>query len=164
MPSLSQTTITGTIYDVNGDPVAAGFRVSIQKTVKSGQVIQWIPEASFTTSGGAISLTAPRASTIYVYAKTVGLMEEGYVGVALTVPNAATANLEDLVSISAVPSTGITIKDEGTAFASLVGTVNFVGTGVSAVETSAGLATVTEDDESRSPLADAPRGIFREGW
>lgn len=143
MPSLSQCTITGSLYDVNGDLVGAGTRVTIVKTIQSGQVIMHTPDVSLTNASGVVTLTAPRSSTIYVYAKAIGLEENGIAGVALSVPNAATANLEDLISVSTTSPTGLTVKDEGVAFASLVGTMNFVGTGVSAVETSAGLATIT---------------------
>ena len=133
-------TITGTIYDVSGNPVAAGFPVLILKTTKSGQVIQE-KEIKFLTTGalGVVTITAPRASVIRVYAEAVGLQDNP----DLVVPNAATANLEDLIAASVIPAQGLTLKDEGVTFSALVGTLNFVGSGITAVETSAGLATVT---------------------
>lgn len=143
MPALNQCTISGTIYDGSGDPVAAGFAVSILRTIKNGNVIKDEELEFLTDAAGAIEIIAPRSSTIRVFSEANGGGTNFRDNPDLTVPNAATANLDDLIAAASVSASGITIKDEGTAFAALVGTINFVGSGIAAVETSAGLCTVT---------------------
>jgi hypothetical protein len=140
---LSTCTITGTIYKQNGTEVAADTVVRLVKTIKTGQIVSLVPIDYTTNSSGVVSIVAPRSSTIYIYANAYAYNTNGTAGIAVSVPNAATANLEDLVSVSSVPSTGLTVKDEGTALASLIGTFNFVGAGVAVTQASSGVATVT---------------------
>jgi hypothetical protein len=141
MPALSQCAITGTIYTGTGALAPDGFKVVVLRTTKSGQVIS-DADVTFLVAGGlgVVTITAPRASVIRVYAEAG---EAFRAKPDLIVPDAATANLEDLSALSSVPTQGVTVKDEGVALAGLIGTFNFVGAGVSVVWTSAGLATVT---------------------
>lgn len=133
--SLSQCVITGTLYDVNGDLVPAGTRVSICKTVKSGVVVMHVADTSKTNALGVVTLVAPRLSTIYVAADAVGLEENGLAGVALQVPDSPTALLADLIAAVAQPAIeGVTVQDEGTSLSTLISNLNFIGAGVSVAQ------------------------------
>ncbi|HYE72635.1 MAG TPA: hypothetical protein VEF04_04855 [Blastocatellia bacterium] len=147
-PALCQ--VSGTLVKPDGTP-ATNTNLTIVKVVKSGVLLTQTPVTvrSHATTG-VVTFTVPRSSTAYIYANVVGLSANGTSGVGLSIPDSATANLEDLVSVSSVPSTGLTVKEEGTALSSLVGTVNFVGAGVTATQPSPGLATVTV---SAAPIA-----------
>lgn len=141
MAQLPQCTVTGTLHNVDGS-VNANGSVTIIKVIKAGALISMTPSAKFrANASGVVTFTVPRASTAYIYAESYGLNVTG--GVALPIPDAATAVLNDLVPIAQVPTNGSTVKDEGTALASPVGTFNFAGAGVTATQSSPGVALIT---------------------
>jgi hypothetical protein len=141
---MADCTVSGTLYRVDNTPFGSQRRaLTVVEVVKSGSLYMAVPLARDTNASGVVSFTVPQGSTAYVAADARGLNTNAAAGVALTIPSAATANLEDLVAATNIPAEGLTVKDEGTALASLIGALNFVGAGVSVAQTSAGAATVT---------------------
>ncbi len=147
MSALPQCTITGILYDGAGQPLPAGFEVSVLRTRKSGVVIsdeeiKYLTVTPDISTGVNITIVAPRLSTIRVFSEATS----GTINFAdnpdLTVPDSATADLEDLIAQTLVPAEGLTVKDEGTALSALVGAVDFRGAGVT-VTLVAGVARIT---------------------
>ncbi len=135
---LTMTTVSGTIYQPNG-AVAPNVEVTVVRSYVSGQVVSIFPVVYITDANGAISFSVPRGGTSCIYAPTIGLRENGESGVCLAIPNAATASLAALVP----PVNGLILQDEGIALSGYYTTLNFVGAGVTAVQASAGNATIT---------------------
>lgn len=142
--------ISGTIYKPDGVTPAAGIAIQLVKTRKPGQLEAVTPQTYRTDSNGVIRdpdghayFTAPQGATIWLYATVDGLNTNGPSGVPITVPLSSTANLKDLVTVASVPSAGLTVKDEGSSMPSLIGTINFAGPGVQAMQTAPGATTVT---------------------
>jgi hypothetical protein len=155
---LAQTAVSGVIYTPTGAVNKKG-ELHVYEVRKSGVVISTGDIPIRTNDSGQIldpvdktaGVKLPRNSQVRVFSTAPGLNScRSFVacsadpanGVWLTVPDSATANLEDMASVPAVPSAGLTVKDEGTAQPGLYGTLNFVGAGVS-VSGSGGSATVT---------------------
>lgn len=143
MPSLTQCVISHTIHDASGDPVGAGFEVRLLRTEKSGEVLQYVPMPFFTDADSLVEITAPRSSTIHVFANAPGLHERGSLrGTRLAVPNAATADLADLITATTIALGGVTVRDEGTALADSVSDFDFTGPGVTATQVTPGRVAV----------------------
>lgn len=155
---LAQTTVDGVLHDLSGAANPHG-ELHVYEVRKAGAIISTGDLLIRTNSNGEAldpatktpGFKLPRNSTVRVFSTAPGLNScraftpcsaEPSNGVWLTVPDASTANLEDLVSVALVPSTGLIVKDEGTALGGLYGTLNFVGAGVS-VAGSGGAAVVT---------------------
>lgn len=139
---LSLCAITGTIYTVGG-VAASGVKVWVRRVIKSGTVIESVSRHLATSdASGAVSFSLPRASTAYVYATAEGLNETD--GVPLSIPDASTATLESLISVSLIPSTGLTVKDDGSSLANLIGTLDFRDY-FTVTESPAGEANITLD-------------------
>ena len=96
---LSQCSVTATIYDSQG-ALLGGFRLTVVRVIKNGQVISAAPKVYTTNSSGVATLTLPRASTAYIYANAFGLDRLGSAGVPLYVPDSSSASLEQLANIS----------------------------------------------------------------
>lgn len=101
---LSQCTITATAYSPSG-ALLGGAKITVVKVVKNGALISNTPRTYTTASNGVATFTLPRASTAWIYFNGYGLNVNGTAGVAVTVPNAATANLEDLANLASVLTT-----------------------------------------------------------
>jgi hypothetical protein len=138
-------TVSGTLYDPYGAP-AKNIPLLVMKVQKTGGTFVPSQKAVYSdATTGAISFTVPRNATAWLYCDAfVGSLYLGKSGgVAIAIPDAATATIESLGAAVSVPSQGLTVKDEGTALASLIGTFNFVGAGVAVTQSSAGVAQVT---------------------
>lgn len=155
---LSQTTITGTIYTTSGEP-AAGVNVYANRAIKTGVVIQAAPKlVAISDASGVLhrvqsngtlgdeGFYLPRAATVYLEAQAEGLNVAGK-GVALSIPDASSATLESLISVSQVPSTGITVKSNGSSLTNPIGAVDF---------SSAFVVTESPTGEANIALADNP--------
>lgn len=111
MPSPDVTRVYGILYDASGD-VMANARFTVRQTIKSGVLVSTRPVDYRTNDDGELvdhdaeTLGIPilRDSVAYLDATAVGLNTRPGTGVALTIPDAATANLEDLV-----PATSTTL-------------------------------------------------------
>lgn len=95
-------TISGTVTDANGQPVV-GAALTVLKVVKDGEAVSTLQRTATSITGGAISLVVHRDSTIKVKGSIVGLERETW----LTVPDAATADLEDLIPATSPPSSAV---------------------------------------------------------
>jgi len=82
--------ISGTFRRVDNTPLANHRRALM--VVSGGSRV-----AISTDAAGVARFTAPKGSIVYVAADVPGLNSNGARGVALTVPNAPAANLEDLI-------------------------------------------------------------------
>lgn len=133
---LPQCAVSGTIYKVDGT-AAGSIPVTIVKVVKAGSLISSRSQTIRTAVNGTITLTIPRDSVAYVYADARGLNNNGPAGVALSIPNSDTANLESLVSIGSIPVNGVTVKVNDTTLSTLIGTFDF-GAGFVVVQTPTG--------------------------
>ena len=114
MPEL--TAISGTLYDSAGNPVVGG-RLTIKRVVKDGVLVSDERRDVLSVAGGAISFNVLRASTILVEGKVEGFTRE----VWLTVPDAETAFLENLVPATSPPSSAVTQAALNAALSSIVG-------------------------------------------
>lgn len=149
MPAPDYCLISGVAYQPalgpSGAVVAPSASVWISPVSITGQVIHaagYNAPADDTTA--LISFRAVRGSQINIRGEVLGFDHKNHPnGVNYTVPLAATANLEDVLSTTLVPTTGLTLKDEGTALSSLIGTLNFAGSGVVVTQVSPGSALVT---------------------
>jgi len=131
--------VTGTVYAANGS-VKSGAVLTITPLGVSGTLLH---SASFTATSNASGVVTFSVIRNAQYNLKGNLLSYGGSGLTVTIPNASSATLESLTSTSLVPASGLTVKDEGTSLASLIGTFNFVGSGVSVAQSSAGVATVT---------------------
>ncbi len=146
---LDTCTITGTVYKPQSAALADDVSIHVHRVSKPGANLAIVP-FSVPVVSGAFSMVVPRGCTIYVSGRVDGLWKDSSgnhytesAPKALAVPDAANANLEDLVAVAAVPSSGLTFKDEGVSLANLVGTVNVVGSGLSVSQTSPGVAQLS---------------------
>lgn len=101
---LSQCAITATIYDNNGD-LLSGARIVVVKVVKNGSLISNSPLVYTTNASGVATFNLPRSSVAWIWANSYGLNANGSAGVAVAVPAAASANLEELAAFSSVLTT-----------------------------------------------------------
>lgn len=77
--------------------MAAYGRVRLVRAVKTGAVFTKATQNYTANASGVLTFTATQGATIYLFGNTNGLDANGPQGVAVTVPSAATANLEDLL-------------------------------------------------------------------
>jgi hypothetical protein len=132
--------VSGTVYKIyQGQQIpAAGAVLWVEKIVKNGSLYSTIRSSVRADANGVVTITVPRSSVVYLSGEVLGLDKVG--GVALAIPDAATATLESLVHVASVPTTGIVVKQDGTAKPNKEGTLNFTGAVVT--ETTPGSVTV----------------------
>lgn len=149
---MAKCRVSGIVYKGN-EQVAANVGLTFTPLSITGQAITTAAVFASTNSDGEIQFKVSEG----VYVDYVELIQGGTYtlrgpilggynnagGGNVTIPNSATCDFDDLISVAAVPSTGLTIKDEGVALASLIGTFDFVGSGVTVTQASPGVATVT---------------------
>lgn len=99
---MATCTITGHLKLPSG-AVAAYGKVRLVRAVLASNVILNDQTDYTADASGVVSFDAIQGSVIYVYANANGLDMNGPKGVALQVPNASTANLEDLVTATFTP-------------------------------------------------------------
>src|SRR5687768_12193401 len=97
MPDLCE--ITGTVYDAAGAALA-GVRLTVKEVRKDGLLVSDDAVDYASDEDGVITFSVPRASTVKVQGGVVGLTRDTW----LTVPDAASANLEDLITVTAPPT------------------------------------------------------------
>jgi hypothetical protein len=141
--------ITGVVYSATGAP-AANIRIrftpySITGNPISAAAVTATTDASgniqSTVSGAAVSyIDLVRGGTYRIEAPILGFSASG--GALVTLPSTSTADFSTLVSVASYSSSGLTVKDEGTALSGLFGSVNFVGSAVAATNVG-GVATIT---------------------
>ncbi len=145
--SLEQARIFGQPLTPTGDPNPHG-ELYLYETRKAGHMLTRKTER-FTTdeegnlldSDGQPGIKVPVGSSILVYANAPGFntCEDGQPcsadpsnAVWFDIPDDIDkANFEDLATVPAVPSTGLTVQDNGVALPGLYGTFNIIGASVS---------------------------------
>jgi hypothetical protein len=148
MAQQAKTTISGTIHTVTGDPDPNGS-LTVYEVRKVGGINSAVQQTFYTNSSGqllhtdgSVGMKLPRNSQARIWSNAPDYGFNRHSGVWVVIPDAATANLQDLPIIPTV-SAGIRLKDEGTLLSSLIGTIDFVGSGFSVSQTTPGSATVT---------------------
>lgn len=93
--------ISGIVYDVAGQP-KSGVAILVVRTLKDDVVINERQiQVALSDEAGAVEFTVPRDSTVYLYGSffingNSFLVEN--TGLAVSIPDSATANLEDLAT------------------------------------------------------------------
>jgi hypothetical protein len=140
---MADCELTGTIKDLHGDAIG-GKRLTFTPVSVTGELIHTAsrPVTSSTTALtlGQFTVTLIQGGSYNIQGNVLGFTGTG---LSVTIPSSGSATLESLLAAASIPTQGLTIKDEGTALASLIGTLNFVGSGVVVTQASAGVATVT---------------------
>lgn len=135
---MANCTITGVVYDANG-AVKVGARLTVRPLGVTGILLHAASFPVTSIAGGVVSFVVVQGAQYSVQGNVLGLED----ALTFTVPASSSVALESLVASSLNPASGLTVKDEGTALASLIGTLNFVGGGVAVTQASSGVATVT---------------------
>jgi len=144
---LSQSTISGTIYALDGS-VKSGVKVRVVRVTQSGSNINANTNLETTSAAdGTWSLTLPRSSTAWFCSPNSsvisGMSSDCNRATAKTIPNSASATFQSLTTVVSFPTGGFVVKDEGTSLSDVATTLNFVGSGVAATQASPGVATIT---------------------
>lgn len=140
----STCTVSGTFKNPDLTPVN-NFPVTLTRVENTaGQLISARSITVRTNSSGVASFTVPRESVIYVYAQAADFHSFGAKGKALRVPNSSSADLATMNSVASVPSEGVTVKANNSAFATLIGTIDF-GSGIIVTESPSGEVNVSVD-------------------
>lgn len=140
--------ISGIVRDAQRQP-AANVRIRITPVSITGGVIYNSSITITTNSSGVLQNSNGNDYFELIQGGTYRI--EGPIlgdyskpgGKNIQVPGTATADFDNLISVVSVPSTGLTVKDEGVSLPTLIGSLNFVGSGVSVTQPSAGSAMVT---------------------
>jgi hypothetical protein len=127
------------VLDQSGS-LAAHARMIITPVSVAGVVMSTRPRV-VTVTNGIVSFTEYQGVTVNIKADLLGY--NSTTGTNVLIPSSATSTLEALTSVAVVPTSGLTIYNEGVALTGLYGSVDFVGSLVNAVEASAGRVTVT---------------------
>jgi hypothetical protein len=98
--------ITGTVYSLDGVTPQSGGRLYVRKAVKDGVLLATADKVVTIGLDGTISFTLPRDSTAWIESAYIeGWAKSG--GVALTIPDAASATLEELRPAVNAPSNAV---------------------------------------------------------
>lgn len=133
MPDLAVCTITGVARNHDGTPMAGG-KIRVHKVLMTGAAIEHannsIGYSTTSEADGVMTLELPRGSTAYLSGPfTINGVDfsqgRSPNGRAVTVPDAATADLEDLPTPSQVPSQGLTVEADDAPLSGLFGILNF---------------------------------------
>jgi hypothetical protein len=162
---LSTCAVSGVIYDVTGTP-KANVKIRLLRVEQSGQVIATGYPDIKSAANGTWSVNVPRSSTAWFCAPEIpvaGISSNCNSPTKKTIPNASSASFSALVTVVQSPTLGITVRDEGTALANPIGTLNFVGNGVTVTESSAGVAQVSISSGGGSDPVTASRALVSDG-
>jgi hypothetical protein len=134
-----QCIVSGTIRTPGG--VLKNGRVRILKIEYNGALYSDAVVTRFTDANGAFSISLPRNSAVWIEAPTPKLNRPG--GTRVLIPDAPTADINNLLPLTDIPTPGIIVYNELIPFLNRAGTLKFEGAGVNVVETATGVATVT---------------------
>src|SRR5262245_10970079 len=116
-------TVSGTIYKLDGT-AAANETLRVGDVRKNGVLIQLAPITYTANGSGFITFNVIRGTTAKIYGNVAGFNVVG--GVTVLIPDAASASLEGLVTVAAVPTSGLTIElNDTSASTGKFGTLDF---------------------------------------
>jgi Fe2+ transport system protein FeoA len=97
------TTITGTIVDQSGS-ARAGLRMYVVNTIKDGVTVDTaLPKEFISTTGGAITLTVLRQSTVYLWAPDSSYWNRnGRAGVPVVIQDVPSVTLESITLLASL--------------------------------------------------------------
>lgn len=131
--------ITGTVYDQSG-VVSPDARLVITPLSVSG-ILMSSHSRVVKAVAGVVTFDEVQGTVVRIEGNVLGYTADD--GANVLIPSSPTATLEGLTSVTTIPTTGLTILDEGVALSGLYGTINLVGSGVVATQASPGVATLT---------------------
>lgn len=138
---MATCSVTGVIYRSSGIP-APYTSIYIVRVVKDGALISNEQVKVTSNFAGVITFTAIRNSDTYLRGPIVGL--DITLGKRIRIPDAATADLADLISNSTIPPEGLTTKDDGVSLPNKAMDLNFT-TRLIATDSPAGQTNVAVD-------------------
>lgn len=98
--------ITGTVYEVDGTPKSGGT-LYVRRVIKDGVLLSTTDLPVTIGDEGQISFTLPRGCTAWLDGAVEGFNAKSSTGVPVTIPDAPTANLEDLLPAVFPTSTAV---------------------------------------------------------
>jgi hypothetical protein len=116
--------VSGTVYNLDGS-LASFAKVYVRRAVKSG-TLTVIPlnQFSYTADAqGVVTMELPRGSNVTFWARVTGL--DAPEGTVLPIPDAPTAVLEDMVTLTTFPADGMVIESGGVPLPGAYRTLNF---------------------------------------
>jgi hypothetical protein len=139
LAQLSQCRVSATLYKPDGS-VCSGCTIKAVKAYKAGSLVIKTPITFTSNSSGVVlhtdgtaGMLLPRGSIVYLYANAYGLDAQGQGGVPVSIPDAASANLETLVvAPAAIPNSypvavagQFAVKGNGVSVSAAVDTLDF---------------------------------------
>lgn len=100
-------TITGGVFEIDGVTAKSGGTLKVRRVVKDGVLLSTKNLSIPIGTDGTVSFTLPRDCTAWIDGPVWGFEKRPNAGVAVTVPDAATADLEDLLPAVSAPSTAV---------------------------------------------------------
>lgn len=120
--SDSLCTLTGTVYNQNGNPIA-NSRFVVSKVSKNGVLVVYGPQTYFTDAYGIVTIILPRRATACIEGNIAGYSQPG--GGCITVPNDTVGTLEALQPVTVTSTTGLTIENNNASPKVNIATIDF---------------------------------------
>jgi hypothetical protein len=120
---MDMCVVTGTLYNADGNLVV-GMRLYVRRVELAGSIITTDYQPSYTSDAfGVVTMSLPQGSRVTLYSLATGF--DDHEGVTLSVPDAPTGTLEQMLDIAAYPAIGLVVKTNGAALAGHYGDLNF---------------------------------------
>lgn len=103
---MDECVITGTIFQVDGVTPKGRVKLTVRRVLLDGALISTADKSYYSDVDGFITFTLPRGSIAYISADIEGFDGKAN-GTPVTIPDAASASLEDLVPALNPPSTAV---------------------------------------------------------
>ncbi|HEY0098386.1 MAG TPA: hypothetical protein VGB76_05470 [Pyrinomonadaceae bacterium] len=119
--TIQTTEVSGYIF--NGDGTVAAHRpLRIVKVEKNGALISTSTISINSNAAGRVVFNVVRASNVWIEGDVGRFKVPG--GLKLTIPDEATASLETLPTVEAIPATGLTAKSNNVLLGGRFGTID----------------------------------------
>lgn len=122
LPADSLCTLTGTVYNQNGNPIP-NSRFVVSKVTKNGVLVVYGPQTYLTDATGVVTIVLPRRATACIEGNIAGYNQSG--GGCITVPNTSTGTLEALQPVTVTSTTGLTIENNNASPKVNIATIDF---------------------------------------
>lgn len=143
--SDSLCTLTGTVYNQNGNPIA-NSRFVVSKVSKNGVLVVYGPQTYLTDATGVVTIILPRRATACIEGNIAGYSQPG--GGCITVPDDTIGTLEALQPVTVTSTTGLTIENNDASPKVNIVTIDF-----------SSLFTVTESPTREANVTLATGGV-----
>lgn len=122
LPSDSLCTLTGTVYNQNGNPIP-NSRFVVSKVTKNGVLVVYGPQTYLTDATGVVTIVLPRRATACIEGNIAGYNQSG--GGCITVPNTSTGTLEALQPVTVTTTTGLKVQNNDASDKINIATLDF---------------------------------------